>query len=298
VCAALVGEKGFVTGIDMTDAQLAFANKHSTAWQQHLGYTQPNMRFVKGNIEQLEAAGIAAGSVDVIISNCVINLSPDKPSVLREAYRALADGGEVYFSDMYCDRRPPDVRTHDLWEVMLGEGLGGALAINDFVRLCQQVGFTDPRMLEARSIDVYDPQLKELLGGAAYYSVTFRLFKLPGQLEAPPQEDYGQTVTYKGTIPGAAGTYHLDSQHTFAAGDPVRVSGNTAAMVAGSWLKPHFTVTGSKAQHLGQFAASISSSGLVDGVSVAALAAKTQPAASCCPARDLEQQQQQQKGSC
>jgi SAM-dependent methyltransferase len=46
----------------------------------------------------LEAAGIAAGSVDVIISNCVINLSPDKPAVLREAYRALADGGEVFFS--------------------------------------------------------------------------------------------------------------------------------------------------------------------------------------------------------
>lgn len=55
-------------------------------------------RFVKGAIEQLDAAGIAAGSVDVIISNCVINLSPDKPAVLRQAFRALAEGGEVYFS--------------------------------------------------------------------------------------------------------------------------------------------------------------------------------------------------------
>jgi ubiquinone/menaquinone biosynthesis C-methylase UbiE len=62
-----------------------------TACRQH-------NRFVKGAIEHLEAAGIAAGSVDVIISNCVINLSPDKPAVLREAYRALADGGEVFFS--------------------------------------------------------------------------------------------------------------------------------------------------------------------------------------------------------
>lgn len=44
VCAALVGEKGFVTGLDMTDAQLAHATQHSTAWQQHLGYKQPNMR--------------------------------------------------------------------------------------------------------------------------------------------------------------------------------------------------------------------------------------------------------------
>jgi ubiquinone/menaquinone biosynthesis C-methylase UbiE len=295
VCAALVGEKGFVTGIDMTDAQLAFANKHSAAWQQHLGYAQPNMRYVKGAIEHLEASGIAAGSVDVIISNCVINLSPDKPAVLREAYRALADGGEVYFSDVYCDRRlPADARTH---EVLLGECLGGALAINDFVRLCQQVGFTDPRVLEASPIDVHDPQLRELLGDAAFYSVTFRLFKLPGQLEAPPQEDYGQTVTYNGSIPGATDTYHLDSQHTFAAGVPVHVSGNTAAMMTGSWLKPHFTVTGSKAQHLGQFKPS-SSSGLVDGVSVAALATKTGPAGACCPTKEPAQQQQQQGGPC
>jgi ubiquinone/menaquinone biosynthesis C-methylase UbiE len=55
---------------------------------------------VKGAIEEMEASGIAADSVDVIISNCVINLSPDKPAVLREAYRALAEGGEVYFSGM------------------------------------------------------------------------------------------------------------------------------------------------------------------------------------------------------
>lgn len=50
-------------GIDMTDAQLVFANKHSTAWQQQLGYSQPNMQFVKGAIEQLEAAGIPAGGL-------------------------------------------------------------------------------------------------------------------------------------------------------------------------------------------------------------------------------------------
>jgi hypothetical protein len=55
---------------------------------------------------------------------------------------------------------------------------------------------------------------------AAAVSALPRLFKLPGQLEAPPQEDYGQTVTYNGTIPGAAADYHLDSEHIFAAGKP------------------------------------------------------------------------------
>ena len=66
------------------------------------------MRFLNGHIECLDQAGIADGSIDLIISNCVINLSPDKEQVLREAYRVLATGGEMYFSDVYSDRRVPE----------------------------------------------------------------------------------------------------------------------------------------------------------------------------------------------
>lgn len=88
-----------------------------------LGYAAPNMRFVKGTIEDLKAADVPDGSADLIISNCVINLSPDKPAVLSEAHRALADGGEFYFSDVYCDRRlPEELRSH---EILLGECLVG-----------------------------------------------------------------------------------------------------------------------------------------------------------------------------
>ena len=72
-----------------------------------------------------KAANVADESVDMIISNCVINLSPDKPAVLREAHRVLANGGEFYFSDVYCDRRlPEDLRSH---EILLGEPRGGAV---------------------------------------------------------------------------------------------------------------------------------------------------------------------------
>ena len=73
-----------------------------------LGYKTSNMRFLNGHIEYLDQAGIADGSIDLIISNCVINLSPDKEQVLREAYRVLAAGGEMYFSDVYSDRRVPE----------------------------------------------------------------------------------------------------------------------------------------------------------------------------------------------
>lgn len=83
---------------------IAYADEYSKT----LGYKKSNMRFLTGHIEYLDQAGIADGSVDLIISNCVINLSPDKEQVLREAYRVLAAGGEMYFSDVYSDRRVPE----------------------------------------------------------------------------------------------------------------------------------------------------------------------------------------------
>ena len=85
------------------------AREHADAYcQQTLGYKASNMRFVQGHIELLDEAGISDESVDLVISNCVINLSPDKAQVLREAYRVLTPGGEMYFSDVYCDRRLPE----------------------------------------------------------------------------------------------------------------------------------------------------------------------------------------------
>lgn len=123
------------------------------------------------------------------------------PCPLQESYRVLADGGEMYFSDVYCDRRlPADIRTDP---VLLGECLGGALYIEDFRRLCQSVGFTDPRKLSVEPIEVRDEALREVLGEARFYSITYRLFKLPGHLE-DLCEDYGQVAVYKGDA-GAQG---------------------------------------------------------------------------------------------
>jgi arsenite methyltransferase len=107
VAAALVGERGSVTGVDMTPPLLEVARKHADAWAAHLGYKAPNMRFLEGRIEALGDAGLADGCMDLMISNCVVNLSPDKRAVLREAHRVLRDGGEMFFSDVYADRRLP-----------------------------------------------------------------------------------------------------------------------------------------------------------------------------------------------
>jgi len=253
VAAALVGETGSVIGIDMTDEQLEVARAHVPEFTKTLGYAKPNMEYVKGHIEYLDKAGIKDESIDIIISNCVVNLSPDKTRVLQEAYRVLAPGGEFYFSDVYCSRRlPTEVVNH---EVLFGECLSGALYIQDFLRIARAAGFTDPRQLAIAEIEVRDPELKAICGEAQFYSITYRLFKLPGLIETLC-EDYGQFAVYKGTIPGSENAYQLDDHHRFEKNKPMLVCGNTGAMVGEngvSWLSKHFTVTGDRSVHYGLF---------------------------------------------
>jgi arsenite methyltransferase len=132
IAANLVGEHGNVIGIDMTDEQLETANKYINEYTQELGYGKSNLRFVKGYIEELGKAGIVQKSVDLVISNCVVNLSPKKKAVLEGVYRVLKDGGEFYFSDVYCDRRlSKEAREH---EVLYGECISGACKLK-FIQL-------------------------------------------------------------------------------------------------------------------------------------------------------------------
>ncbi|EFN55610.1 hypothetical protein CHLNCDRAFT_9950, partial [Chlorella variabilis] len=258
VCAGLVGEAGSVTGVDMTPSMLEVARKHADEFcTKTLGYSRTNMRFVEGQIEKLGEAGIQAGSVDLIISNCVVNLSPDKPAVLREAYRALAEGGEVYFSDVYCNRRlPEEIRTHP---VLLGECLGGAMYERDFARICREAGFLAPQRLTARPFQaglraaVSDPELREMLGGAGFSSVTYRLFKLPEGLLEEGREDYGQAARYLGALPGHKLSYALDGEQELEAGKWHAVCGNTAAILQHGWLSRHFQVIGDSTNHFGPF---------------------------------------------
>lgn len=127
IASQLVGPNGTVIGVDMTDEQLAVARAHVDWHMQRYGYSKPNVTFLKGVIEDLLSVGIQDATVDVCVSNCVLNLSPNKPQVLSEIFRVLKPGGELYFSDVFCDRRLPAALKGD--REVLGECLGGALYI-------------------------------------------------------------------------------------------------------------------------------------------------------------------------
>lgn len=243
----LVGPTGRVTGVDMTKEQLAVAKRHLDYHAQTVGYA--NVEFIEGDIQRLDLAGLKDASYDLIVSNCVINLAKDKESVLRQARRVLKEGGELYFSDVYADRRVPEELRND--PVLYGECLGGALYWNDFLTLAKKAGFADPRLVESRPLALDAGPIKERAGHIGFYSATYRLFKL-AELE-PACEDYGQAVRYKGTIEDAPKSFSLDGHHLFETGRVKTVCGNTVLMLEKTRLARHFEFIGDTKTHFGIF---------------------------------------------
>jgi arsenite methyltransferase len=247
--AQLVGPKGEVVGVDMTDEQLATAQAHIDWHMRRFGYARPNVRFLKGYIEKLGELRLEPASFDVIVSNCVINLSIDKPAVLRGAYDLLKPGGELYFADVYCDRRLPDSVRAD--PVLYGECLGGALYWNDFLAKAKRAGFLDPRLVTSKPLDITNEAMKRKLGQAKFFSATYRLFKLDGLDSAC--EDYGQAVIYKGSLPDQPDAFELDGHHLIERGKVFPVCGNTGRMLADTRFAPHFDFMGDFGTHYGIF---------------------------------------------
>lgn len=245
--AQLVGPRGEVVGVDMTAPQLATAETHRDFHAQAFGYD--NVRFLQGYIEQLDTLDLQPGSFDVIVSNCVVNLSPDKDAVLRGVQRLLKPGGEFYFSDVYADRRVPEALRNN--PVLYGECLGGALYWNDFLRLAQRHGFADPRLVTDRPLAISAPKLAALVGNLRFFSATYRLFNINGLESAC--EDYGQAVVYHGSIPNHPQRLVLDKHHQIEAGRVFPVCGNTLRMLRESRFAPHFDFIGDFSRHYGLF---------------------------------------------
>jgi SAM-dependent methyltransferase len=145
--AQRVGPTGKAYGLDMTDDMLALARENV----RKAGVA--NVEFLKGEIESIP---LPDASVDVIISNCVINLSADKPRALREAFRVLKPGGRFAVSDVVIrgEVPPPVRRSMELWVGCVA----GALEEQEFARLLTEVGFVEPSVEPTRIYQFEDAQ--------------------------------------------------------------------------------------------------------------------------------------------
>jgi len=153
--AKQVGEKGHVIGLDMTDEMLALANQN----RDKLGAT--NVEFRKGEMESMP---IDDTTVDVIISNCVINLSPDKDAVFRESFRVLRPGGRFHVSDIVLTRELTAAESDDL--ASWAGCTAGALVEGDYLNRLIAAGFNNVR------VDTRSP-----IGEKPLYSATISAFK-------------------------------------------------------------------------------------------------------------------------
>jgi len=148
LAARKVGENGHVIGVDMTDKMLEKARENA----QRLGVK--NVEFRKGEIEDLP---VEPSSVDVIFSNCVINLTPDKGAVFNEAFRAIRPGGRMIISDIVTQVEIPKFLRDNsgFWNVCGG----GALLQDEYLEKIRQAGF-----VEARVVSRYDYRAEEVSG--------------------------------------------------------------------------------------------------------------------------------------
>ena len=132
LAARAVGPDGSVVGVDMTPDMVSLARANALK----LGLS--NVEF---HLSEMESTPIRAASVDVIISNCVINLSPDKDAVFREAFRILKPGGRVYISDMLLVKELPDEAKADMSNWV--SCLGGAEPVEVYIGRMRAAGFDD-----------------------------------------------------------------------------------------------------------------------------------------------------------
>ena len=179
IAAPLVGRRGRVYGVDMLEAMLSRARSGAAEVAANLGYD--NLEFKSG---YLEALPLVPESVDVVLSNCVINLSTHKRRTFAEIYRVLRPGGRLIISDVVCDTEPPAALKND--DILRGECLAGALTQKDLFGLLHESGFT---AIRARKRFPY-----RRVQGHQFYSLTYSAIK--------PQAARLVQVMYPGPLAG------------------------------------------------------------------------------------------------
>lgn len=215
--AQTVGAGGHVYGIDMTDEMLALARSSQVKVAKQLGFN--NIEFKKGFLEEIPLPDAAS---DVVISNCVINLSPDKRKTLHEAFRILKPGGRLVVSDIVTDEPVPVTIKNN--EQFRGECLGGAMTQEDLMAMLRAVGFTAIRLIKRF------PYRK--VNTTSFFSLTFSAVKPEetGTVDAIYRGPFGAVYTERGILLLKGKKTKLPANEAYDLGDNVFVINNNGAV--------------------------------------------------------------------
>jgi arsenite methyltransferase len=222
IAAKKVGPTGKAIGVDMTAQMLAVAREAQREVAANLGYDV--VEFREGLLEEIPADD---RSVDVITSNCVINLSPDKKRVFAEMWRVLNDHGRIVIADIVADQEVPPHQRKDprLW----GECISGALTEEEFLAYLERAGFYGIQLLKK--------SFWKEVEGCRFSSITVRGYKFKKSSDCVY---LGQTATYLGPFKDISD----DEGHRFPRNTPVEICTDTATKLSKPPYAGHFAITG------------------------------------------------------
>lgn len=219
----LVGPSGRVIGIDMTDTMLEIARENAAVVAANLGYPTSNVEFRKG---LADAMPVEDETVDLIISNCVINLAPNKRKVFGEMFRVAKPGGRFTVSDIVADQTVPQYLVHDVkkW----GDCLSGALTLTDYIAGMVGAGFLGVHMITFSPWQVID--------GIHFFSVTLTGYKLPAAVANP----FVRFATLRGPFNRVVD----ERGNIYQRGIPQPITGDDVLLLGHAPLAEHFVLTG------------------------------------------------------
>ena len=217
-----VGAEGKVIGIDMTDEMLALAKSQAPIVATNLGYATSNVDFRKGFAD---AMPVEDHCVDLIVSNCVINLAPDKSKVFREMYRVLKPGGRFTISDIVADQPIPNYMIQD--KEKWGDCLSGALTLGDYWGGLRQAGFGGIHQVGFIPWRVID--------GIHFLSLTLTGYKL--------SVDHSKQTAQFATFTGPFNRITDERGHSFTRGIPQSIDAETEQLLKNSSYRELFILS-------------------------------------------------------
>lgn len=230
----LVGPTGYVVGIDVTDGLIQTAKEQTEYHCKQWGYDKPNCEFHVLNAERMEDK-FKADEFDIIVSNGVFCLIPDKERAFRATFKMLKAGGQFYLNDVYAEKDPPAEHKDNatLWSL----GTTGAMPWDTLAPVVGAVGFTTPYLTCAAPVNVKKEEYRVMLKNIRFTCAGWRLFKL----DAKAAKKGPALVTYNGGITDFPDAFPWDVDTTFKKGEGVEVDGELSTILSSIYLTDCFS---------------------------------------------------------